>query len=447
MKAEPYQGEDRLQVKSVYEQEAVRKAHCVDGKSQREIARELGYSRNTVSRLLKTKAGEKRRYQLKQSKPKPTLGQYESWIAGILEEDARAPRKQRHTARRLYERLKTELGYSGSERGVRALVAGLRQKPKEVFLPLAFEPGEMAQVDWAEVSIILGGQRRKLYLFCFVLNYSGALYCQAFERANQEAFFEGHTQAFRFLGGVPETITYDNLTSAVKRILEGKNREENERFVAFRSGWLFDSRFCNPARGNEKGRVENMVKFAERNFFVPVPVVSSLDELNEQLRGCCDLYLSHTQARKEKTVGDYLQQEQPSLLPLPEYQPECCRIISVKANQSSLVQFETNRYSVPSEYAYSSLWLKVFIDRIEITNQEQVIAVHTRLAGRFQESIRFEHYRQALERKPGGRKHLRTVEKESHEESHKKEEPIPRYPQVYVQPPNLAQYRQLLRNS
>lgn len=433
-------------MKSVYEQEAVRKAHLVDGKSQREIARELGYSRNTVSRLLKTKAGENRRYQLKKAKPKPTLGEYEAWIAGILAQDELAPRKQRHTARRLYERLKTELGYTGSERSVRGLVAQMKRKQPEVFLPLSFQLGEMAQVDWAEVTVNMGGQNRKIYLFCLVLNYSGALYCHAFERANQEAFFEGHTQAFRFLGGIPHCITYDNLASAVKKILQGKNRDENERFTAFRSAWLFDSRFCNPARGNEKGRVENMVKFAERNFFVPVPVVSSLAELNEQLKGCCQLYLSHTQARQSQTVEERLKREQSSLLALPEYQPECCRIIPVKANQSSLVQFETNRYSVPSEYAYSSLWLKAFVDRIEITNQEQVLAVHSRLPGRFQESIRFEHYRKVLERKPGAIQHLRTETKEPSPDKTAKPS-ASRYPQVYVRPPDLTQYRQLLRNS
>jgi transposase len=430
----------------VYEQEAVRKAYWVDGKSEREIARELGFSRNTVSRLLKTQAGEKRQYQLKQAKPKPTLGQYEHWIAEVLAADEQAPRKQRHTARRIYERLKTEFGYTGSERGIRGLVAQLKKKQPEVFLPLAFQPGEMAQVDWAEVTVNLGGQRRKFQLFCMVLNHSGALYCQAFERANQEAFFEGHTQAFQALKGVPRTITYDNLTSAVKKILQGKNRDENERFVTFRSAWLFDSRFCNPARGNEKGRVENMVKFAERNFFVPVPVVSSLEELNEQLKACCQLYLSHTQARQTQSVGERWLAEQAALLPLPHHQPECCRIVSLKANQSALVQFETNRYSVPVEYAYSNVWVKAFIAHLEIIHHDQVIAVHTRLPGRFQESIRFEHYRKALERKPGGLQHLRSKNKEPLP-IHSQKVSSSRFPQVYVRPPDLTQYRQLLRNS
>jgi transposase len=432
-------------VKTVYEQEAVRKAHCRDKKSQRQISRELGIARNTVSRLLKTKPGEGRHYRLVQAKPKPVLGHYVDWLQGILQADAQAPRKQRHTAKRLYERLCEEFGFTGSERSVRRLVAELRKKQPEVFLPLAFQPGEMAQVDWAEVTVNLAGQLRKVQLFCLVLNYSGAIYCQAFERANQEAFFEGHCQAFQFLGGIPGTVTYDNLTSAVKRILEGRNREENEQFVIFRSAWLFDSRFCNPARGNEKGRVENMVKFAERNFFTPVPHVGTLAELNTLLRQRCLDYQDKVQARQTETVGSRLAAEQGYLSPLPAYLPECCRVVPLKVDKSALVQFETNRYSVPQEAAYSSVWLKAFVDRIEITTQDKTIAVHPRLSGRFEESIRFEHYRKALERKPGALPHLRSLSKDSLP-AKPAANVSPRYPQVYVRPPDLSQYRQLLRN-
>ncbi|HEY9685589.1 MAG TPA: IS21 family transposase [Coleofasciculaceae cyanobacterium] len=430
-------------MKDVYMQEMVRKAYFRDKKSKRQIARELGIHRDTVTRLLERQAGERPRYRIPHAKARPVTGMILGVIEAWLKADEEAPRKQQHTAQRIYRRLQEEYGFQGSERRIREIVAELRQKPKESFLPLGFQPGEMAQVDWAEVTVNLAGVRTKVQLFCLVLNYSGALYCQAFERANQEAFFEGHTQAFAFLGGVPKTITYDNLTSAVKKILQGKNREENERFVVFRSGWLFDSRFCRPAKGNEKGRVENMVKYAERNLFTPVPCVNDLQELNVLLRERCRAYQRHIQARQNQTVGERLQAEQPALLPIPTHPPECCRIVSLKADKSALVQFETNRYSVPSEYAYQMLWLKAFVDRIEITNRESVIARHARLLGRFQESIRFEHYRKTLERKPGGLQHLRAIDKEPLPEKVRKPEPS-RYPQVYVRPPNLSMYRQLL---
>jgi len=226
-----------------------------------------------------------------------------------------------------------------------------------------------------------------------------------------------------------------------------KERNKVERFFSrIKQFRRIATRYDNPARGNEKGRIENMVKYAERNFFVPVPLVESLDELNRQLKECCEFYLSHTQARQNNSVGERLSQEQSHLLPIPAHPPECCRIVSLKANQSALVQFETNRYSVPAEYAYSSVWLKAFVDRVEITTQEGVIATHGRLSGKYQESIRFEHYRKVLERKPGGLSHLRTKEKEPLPEKTPKPS-TSRYPQVYVRPPDLTQYRQLLRNS
>lgn len=434
-------------MKSVYIQEAVRKAHFKDGKSQRRIARELGIARNTVSRLLQTPAGEGRRYRLRTEKPKPAIEPYLDWIRGILAQDEQSPRKQRHTAQRIHERLREELGYSGSERTVRRTVAELRQKPKEVFLPLGFQPGEMAQVDWIEeATVFIGGERRKINLFGLVLNYSGGMYFEAFERRCQEAFFQGHANAFAFLSGVPGTITYDNLKTAVTKVLQGRNRQENEQFAAFRSAYLFDSRFCQPAKGNEKGRVENMVKFAEHNLLTPVPHVDSLEELNVSLRERCRRYLEHTQARQNETVGERLEQERPYLLPLPQYPPQCCRIVPLKADKSALVQFETNRYSVPSQYAYTSVWLKAFVDRIEITNTDTVLAVHPRLSGKYQEAIRFEHYRKPLERKPGAFQHLRALDKPTRPEPTLPKPPQPyRYPQVYVRPPDLSIYRQLLK--
>jgi hypothetical protein len=300
----------------------------------------------------------------------------------------------------------------------------------------------MAQVDWGEVWVWLGGVYRKVYVFAMTLNYSGGIYVEAFEHMAQEAFFAGHAHAFAFFGGVPRTLTYDNLKTAVTRILQGRNRLENERFVAFRSAYLFDSRFCNPAKGNEKGRVENMVKFTEHNLFTPVPSVRSLDELNGLLKERCLKYQVHTQARQSQSVGERMDEERKHWLPLPAYPPECCRIVSVKADKSALVQFETNRYSVPSEYAYRILWLKAFVDRVDITDQERVIASHARLSGKYGESIRFEHYRKVLERKPGGLQHLRATDKEPLPEKACRPGRVP-FPQVTVHPPDLAKYRQL----
>lgn len=240
-------------------QEIIRKAILRDGKSKRQVARELGIHRDTVSRLLKAEGPQ--HYALKQPKHKPVVDSVLPLIQAWLEADEQAPRKQRHTAHRIYERLREDHGFTGSERRIREVVAELRQKPKEVFLLLVFEPGEMAQVDWIEgATLRIGGEYRKVNIFGLVLNFSGAFYFEAFDRRTQECFFQGHVDAFLFLGGVPLSITYDNLKTAVRKVLQGRNREETEGFVAFRSGWLFDSVFCQPAKGNEKGRVENSAK-------------------------------------------------------------------------------------------------------------------------------------------------------------------------------------------
>lgn len=426
-------------------QEIVRKAYFREEKSKRQIARELGIHRDTVTRLLTCEPGEAARYHLSQSKDKPVTGRYLGIIEAWLAADQSAPPKQRHTAHRIWERLRDEYGFTGSERRIRELVAALRQTPKETYLPLGFEPGEMAQMDWIEdMRAEIAGKLCLVQVFGMVLNHSGDLYFEGFERATQEAFFQGHANAFESFGGVPHTVTYDNLKVAVQKVLQGKNRQENERFVAFRSAYLFDSRFCQPAKGNEKGRIENMVKFAERNLFTPVPRVASLQELNTLLRERCLAYRQRVQARQSQSVGERLEAERDLLLPLPVRPPECCRIIPVKVDKTALVQFETNRYSVPSDYAYRILWLKAFVDRVEITDQETVVASHSRLSGKYSESIRFEHYRKVLERKPGALQHLRATDKE----------PLPVRqtgsvisPLATVHPPDLAKYRQLRRNA
>ena len=422
--------------------ELVRIAFYREKKSKSEIAQQFSISRKTVRKLLAMPADEIPSYRLQKAKQRTVLGAFTAIIEIWLKQDEEAPKKQRHTAKRIYDRLREEYGFTGGERTVREYVAKVRPKPKEVSLPLRFAAGEMAQVDWGEVWIWLNGKYQKVYVFVMTLNYSGGIYAEAFDTMVQEAFFEGHANAFVFFGGVCFTLTYDNLKTAVQKVLKGRNRIENERFVAFRSAYLFDSRFCNPAKGNEKGRVENMVKFTEHNLFTPVPHVNTLSELNALLKERCLKYQEHTQARQSQSVKERMEEERKHWLALPIHPPECCRIIPVKADKSALVQFETNRYSVPSEYAYDSLWLKAFVDRVEITDHEQTIATHERLKGKYQESIRFEHYRKVLERKPGGLQHLRATDKEPLPEKVRQMEEIV-FPQVTVDPPDLDKYRQL----
>jgi Mu transposase, C-terminal domain len=191
-----------------------------------------------------------------------------------------------------------------------------------------------------------------------------------------------------------------------------------------------------------------MIKFAERNLFTPVPQVNSLAELNGLLKERCQAYQNRIQARQSETVGERLKHEFPYLLPLPKQLPQPCSLVPVKADKSALVQFETNRYSVPWEHACQQLWLKVFVDRIDVTTQDTVIATHARLQGRYQEVIRFEHYRKVLERKPGAQKHFRSSDPVILLSPQSRKGPgQPTYPQMTVQAPNMDVYSQLQGNA
>ena len=199
----------------------------------------------------------------------------------LIIESEQMPRKQRYTGHKIYQLVQAE-GYPGSEGNVHHYVSQQRQARKHhpAYLPLEFDPGRDAQVDWGEVVAEIGGERQKVQIFVMRLNHSKARFVMAFPFEKQEAFFEGHIQAFHFFGGVPRRITYDNLKTAVFRVLEGHNRQEQNAFVAFRSYYLFESNYCTPAQGHEKGGVESDVGYAQRNFFAPIPQAKDFASLN-----------------------------------------------------------------------------------------------------------------------------------------------------------------------
>ena len=224
--------------------------------------------RKTVRKLLGD--SQKPTYTLKEPRPRPVTGPYLEVIRAWLVEDLQAPRKQRHTARRVYDRLVAERGFKGSESIVRKIVAEIKKEiaPKKGFLPLEAAPGEQAQVDWGEAVVRLGGEERRVHLFCMRLRHSGTPFVHAFPDEGLEAFLAGHRLAFEFFGGVPKECVYDNLKSAVTKVLKGPHREENRHFSALRSHYLFDSAFCNPRSGHEKGAVEHLVGYVRRNVLV-----------------------------------------------------------------------------------------------------------------------------------------------------------------------------------
>lgn len=393
---------------TVAERETIRRAYFVEGKSIRQIARELHHSRRTVEKALES--AEPASYTLTAGRPAPVLGPYQAQIDALLAENERLPRKQRYTSHKIYEALQAA-GYGGSESNVRRYIAARlrgRRAPK-VFLPLEFDPGADAQVDWGEAEAIIDERQETVQLFVMRLCYSRRIFTMAFPTQRQEAFFEAHVCAFHHFEGVPQRLTYDNLTTAVRRILEGRTRVEQQAFIVFRSHYLFESHFCTPGEGHEKGGVEHGVGFARRNFMVPLPRASSYAALNEQLLAACRRDDQRRVHGQELTIGEAWELERAGLRALPARDLPCCATVPVTLTPYSQVIYETNRYSVPADQATRQLILRAYPFRIEILNQEKLLASHVRCYGREQDIFDPLHYLPLLEQRPGAFEHAKPL--------------------------------------
>ena len=393
---------------TVDEREAIRRAFFVEHKSRRQIERELGPSRRTINKALKGAAADA--YTLKVPRAAPQLGAHKAQLEALLAENETLPRKQRYTVHLLFKQVQAA-GYTGAESTVRGYVTQYRQthKRRDVYLPLEFDPGVDAQVDWGEADVILAGERVTVQLFVMRLCYSRRVFVRAYPTQRQEAFFEGHVLAFDFFEGVPQRVAYDNLTVAVHRVLEGRQREEQRAFVAFRSHHLFESRFCTPAQGHEKGGVESGVGYARRNFLVPPPAVDSFESLNTHLLAACRQEDARRVDRQPLTIGEAWAVEQPQLRARPEHSYACCVTRPVTLNPYSQVVFETNRYSVPVNSAYRQLTLRAYPFVVEVLHQEQVLTRHPRCYARQQEVFDPLHYLPLLEQRPGAFEHAKPL--------------------------------------
>lgn len=389
------------------DKEFIRKQVLIKGWSVRKVAKEMGIARQTVRKCLEDSAPPVYR----KAKPRkfPVVDTVKPIIDTWLEQDQQSPRKQRHTARRIHQRLVAEYEFQGGESTVRAYVSSVRGQRREVFVPLAFEMGQRAQCDWGQAQVIIDGKMVTVHLFCMRLLVSKDIFLMAFLNEQEEAFLEGNRQAFEFWNGVPAVISYDNLSTAVSKILAKHDRIEQKDFSAFRAHYLFDSHFCTPGKGNEKGSVENLVGYSRRNFLVPIPEVRSIDELNQHLLDCCVKNRLRQHPFEQTTIGLMFAEEQKHLLALPPNPYDCARLEHVRVNSLSLVHVDTNRYSVPTLYAYQLVVAKVYVDRVRVICGEKLIAEHPRLTGRNQESLHFDHYLELLERKPGAMSYARAL--------------------------------------
>jgi transposase len=310
----------------------------------------------------------------------------------------------------MYQLLLAEHGYTGAESTIRAYVGRLRSKAeKQLYVPLAYAPGETGQLDFGEGEVTIAGQRVTAHLFLMWLGYSGAPFVQAYPAETQDVFFSGHVAAFAFYGGVPQEIWYDNLTNAVQKVLKGTERKEQESFVSFRTHYLFKAEFCNTASGWEKGGVEGRVGYARRNWLVGAGEFESWTALNDYLLARCRQEQQRTLRGRSESIGVRLAVEREALRALPFHPYPCCKTVATRANHLALVTYDTNRYSVPANQARKQLTLRAYPFTIELLADNQVIATHKRCYGRQQDILDPLHYLALVAQRPGAFEHAQPL--------------------------------------
>jgi len=366
------------------------------------VARKLGVHRRMVRDALRNAVPAARK-KIQQRRGKITV--YGEVIDRILEEDRRAPRKQRHTAHRIWERLRVEVpGFELCERSVRQYVAKRKEElglaNRQTCVPQSYDWGNEAQVDWYEAWADLAGERTKLQVFSMRSMASGGAFHRAYPRATQQAFLEAHELAFAYFGGVFRRLRYDNLSAAVKKILRGSRREETARFIAFRSHWRYASEFCTPGEGHEKGGVEGEAGYFRRNHWVPVPSARDLEQLNEELLAGCEKDQQRQIMGKTMLVGAAMLAEREHLLPLPEQRFDLAEVSFPVVDGMGCIRVRTNAYSTPLHVG-TEVQAKVYSSCVEIWHEGRRVARHERCYGRQQQILELEHYLDVLEKKPG----------------------------------------------
>jgi transposase len=380
----------------------IRSRH-LNGESQRSIASSLGISRQSVKKYCQgdTHPDERKSYN---RFPMVITKEVQAFILSCFEEDRTENlKKQKHTAKRIYDRLVSEKSFTGGSSTVRAAVNALRQTvytPAQCDIPLSFEPGEAIQIDWGECTVYLDGERTKLNFFCGRLCYSCDIFVQVYKSANLESFLEAQLKMFNYFNGIPRRIIFDNAKVAVKDGF-GLHAKPQDKYLSFSAHYAFTHDFCNPAKGNEKGLVENLVGYARRNFMVPVPRVKSIEDLNNSLIQSCLAYRTeHKIATRNNPVSVMYHEELQVLNPIPRYSFDTSRSKVAKVDDFSTVRYEKNNYSVPTQYLRKDITIKGYANQVYLLHNGTEIASYTRCYEKNQTKYQLEHYIDLIERKP-----------------------------------------------
>lgn len=384
--------------------EQIRRAHEREQLSKRELARRFRTHRRNVRQALTSAVPPARQTAERES---PVLGPWKPVIDGWLAADALAPKKQRHTARRVWQRLVEEHGVVVGESTVRRYVAEARGRSAiplvEVKVPQTHPLGDEGEVDFGEVSFYLNDLLTSGWMFVMRLSASGKGFHRIYANQAQEVFLDGHVQAFDHFGGVPGRIRYDNLKPAVVRVMKGRDRLESERFIAMRSHYGFDSFFCFPGKdgAHEKGGVEGEVGRFRRRHMVPMPKVGSLAELNE-LMVRADAKDDHRRiSGRMLSVGEHFAVEAHELRPLPAEPFDPRRSLNNRVDAKSRVCVRQCFYSVPARFAGKRLDVMLGAETIEVFHASRLVARHARALHKGSEVLVLDHYLEVLARKPG----------------------------------------------
>jgi transposase len=376
----------------------VRFAVRIEGISRREAARRFGIDPRTVAKMLSFSVPPG--YRRSRPPARPKLDPFVGVIEGILDADKGRPAKQRHTSKRIFERLRDEHGYAGGVTIVKDYVLLQRQRQREVFVPLRHDPGH-AQADFGEALAVIGGVERKIHFFAMDLPHSDAGFVQAYPAETTEAFCAAHVAAFAFFGGVPASILYDNTKLAVARILGDGRRQRTRVFSELQSHYLFADRFGRPGKGNDKGKVEGLVGYARRNCLVPLPHAADFAALNAQLLAFCQRRLGDRLRGQTQTIGARLARDQACFHDLPPTPYDACDKQPGRVSSLSLVRYCGTDYSVPTAYGHREVLIRGYVDSVVISCGAEIIARHVRSYAR--EDFVFDplHYLALLERKIG----------------------------------------------
>ena len=376
----------------------VRLACHVEGLSQREAASRFGLARETVKKMLRH--SEPPGYRRRQPPKRPKLDPFTEIIDRILEQDRAVHRKQRHTAKRIFERLRDEHGFTGKQTIVKDYVRERRRRLREMFVPLVHPPGH-AQADFGEADAIIAGVERRTHFFMMTFPHSDACFVAAYPSATAEAWLDGHNRAFAFFGGVPQSILYDNDKCLVARILPDGTRQRTRSFSGLLSHYLFTDRYGRPGKGNDKGNVEGVVGLARRNYMTPLPRFASWDAFNADLKERCRERQSDVLRGHRESIGERLEHDRKALMVLPPAPFDACDKLGTRVNSLSLVRYRTNDYSVPVSYGHQEVWIRGYVHEVVIGCGAEIIARHPRSYER--EDLVFDpiHYLPLLEQKIG----------------------------------------------